>query len=545
MLVVALISGIVRQKFPRLRPAFRSYHADPKQLLHTQKLHARLLKSGLLLLQNLLAYKLVRLYCESNRFDNANKLLVEIREWDLISCTSLIGVYSKSDRGNDALQLFCRMLGRDVRPNQFTFGSVLHLCANLQILDVGKQLHALSAKMGLHSNVFVGSAAIDLYAKLGSMEDAVRAFHDILEPNVVSYTSLISGYLKNQRVGDAVKVFSTIPERNVVSWNAMISGCGQTGHSEKALDLFVEMCRSGELPNETTLASVISAVGNIAAIGITRHLHACAVKSLRKLDVFVGNSLVSCYAKCGGTEESRQVFVRMPKRNIVSWNALIWGYAQNGRAKEALDVFGEMKAVDGLTPNDVTLLCLLFACNHAGLVDEGHALFDLVKLAQPEIMKAEHYACVVDLLSRAGRFREAETFLQKLPLDPGIGFWKALLGGCRIHSNMRMAELAAGRLLELDPEDVSSYVLLSNVYAAADHWHSVSKIRRMMYDKGMKRIPGCSWIEIGSKVCAFSTMDRRHPEANDIYDILRHCYLQLEEAGYSPNPFQRTHIDTE
>ncbi|KAF3773279.1 Pentatricopeptide repeat-containing protein [Nymphaea thermarum] len=499
MLGFAIVSVITRKKIPRLRPAFLSYHADPKPLHHTQKLHARLLKSGLLLMHDPVASSLVRLYCESARFDNANKLLEEMPEWDLVSCTSLIGVFSKFDRGKDALHLFSRMLVRDVRPNQFTFGSVLHLCGNLQILDVGKQLHAASAKMGLHSNVFVGSAAADLYAKLGSMEDAVKAFDDILEPNVVSYTSLISGYLKRERVDDAVKLFSTIPERNVVSWNAMISGCSQTGHSEKALDLFVEMCRSGELPNETTFASVISAVGNIAAVGLARHLHACAVKSLRKLDVFVGNSLVSCYAKCGAMEESRQVFDRMPRRNIVSWNALIWGYAQNGRAREALDVFEEMKAVDGLRPNDVTLLCLLFACNHAGLVDEGSALFDLVKLQEPEILKAEHYACVVDLLSRAGRFREAETFLQKLPLNPGIGFWKALLGGCRIHSNMRMAELAAGKLLELDPEDVSSYVLLSNVYAADDRWHAVSKIRRMMYDKGMKRIPGCSWIEIRSK----------------------------------------------
>ncbi|PIA52987.1 hypothetical protein AQUCO_01000688v1 [Aquilegia coerulea] len=460
-------------------------------LILTQTSHARYLKLGII---PTIDTHLIRDYCYSKEFQHARLLFDEISNWDLVSTTTIIGHFAHHDRHQDAITLFSRMLYMDIRPNEYTFGTVIHSSTSLRALNVGKQLQAIAMKMGFCSNVFVGSSFVDLYVKLSTIEDARKAFEDTHHPNVVSYTSLICGYLKNERFEDAQMLFSRMPERNVISWNAMIAA-------------------------------------NIAALGMGKSFHACAFKLLGKYGVFVGNSLISFYAKCGNMEDSLLAFYRLHGKNTVSWNAIISGYAQNGKGKEALDFFQKMQ-FSGIRPNGVTLLCVLLACNHAGLVDEGYACFNLAQIEYPSVLRAEHYACMVDLLSRSGRFGEAEKFLQELPFNPGIGFWKALLGGCQIHSNMKLAELAVREIHALDPEDVSSYVMLSNASSAAGKWQSASLIRKEMKDKGMQRIPGCSWIEISGKVHVFTTRDKRHCEIDEVYTIMGFC---LEHLKAIPN----------
>lgn len=351
---------------------------------------------------------------------------------------------------------------------------------------------------------------------------------DTREPNVVSYTALIAGLLKNGMFDEADRLFRRMPERNVVSWNAMIGGCSQAGLSEEAVNLFLEMCREGVTPNESTFPCVLTSVANAGALGVGRSVHASAIKFLGKLDVYIGNSLVSFYARCGSLEDSVLAFKKMNRKNVVSWNALICGYAQNGKGEEALDAYRMMRAT-GLKPDNVTLLGLLFGCNHAGLVDEGYALFKTTEMEQPGILKPEHYACVVDLLSRAKRFDNAKRFLEELPFEPGIGFWKALVGGCQIHWNRELAESVAKRIHALDPKDTSSYILLSNVYSASGSWQSVSMIRREIKEKGLKRITGCSWIEVHDKVHVFSNGDYRHHQSDEIYSMLEVCFYSMED----------------
>ncbi|KAF6164365.1 hypothetical protein GIB67_037522 [Kingdonia uniflora] len=386
--------------------------------------------------------------------------------------------------------------------------------------------------MGLSSNVFVGSSILDLYTKLSLIEDARRAFEDTHKPNVVSYTTLICGYLKNERFEDALKLFLEMPERNVVSWNAMIGGYSQMGHNEEAVNMFIGMKREGFPPNQSTFPCVFTAAANIANLGMGKTFHASALKVLENFDVYVGNSLISFYAKCGNMEDGLTVFERLWERNIVSWNAIICGYAQNGRAKEALYYFERMQD-SGLKPNSVTLLSVLLACTHTGLVDEGHLYFNMARTQNPKIVKPEHYACMVDLYARSGRFKEAERFIQELPFEPGVGFWKALLGGCQIHSNTELAELAAEKIWNLDPEDVSSYVMLSNANSVAKKWQNVSVIRNEMKEKGMKRVPGCSWIEIKGKVNVFVNKDDRHDQIDEIYMTLGSCLEHLREIPVS------------
>ncbi|XP_061358657.1 pentatricopeptide repeat-containing protein At5g42450, mitochondrial-like isoform X2 [Gastrolobium bilobum] len=377
----------------------------------------------------------------STTFQVACHMFEEMSDLTVASATTIIGGFAKRHCHEDAIYLFSRMLASIIRPNEFTFGTVLH------------------------------------------------------------------------------------SSTNVVSWNAMVGGCSQTGHNEEAVNFFIDMLKEGFIPNESTFPCVICAAANIASLGIGKSFHACAIKFLGKLDGFVGNSLISFYAKCGNMEDSLLMFDKLFKRNIVSWNAVICGYAQNGRGNEAISFFKRMGST-GCKPNEVTLLGLLWACNHAGLVDEGYSYFNQARLESPSLLKPEHYACMVDLLARSGRFTEAECFLHSVPFDPGIGFWKAILGGCQIHSNKELGELAARKILALDPDDVSSYVMLSNAHSAAGRWSDVSKLRTEMKEKGMKRIPGSSWIEIRGKVHVFLTADQNHDE---IYVLLRYFFEHLRE----------------
>lgn len=286
------------------------------------------------------------------------------------------------------------------------------------------------------------------------------------------------------------------------------------------------MMREGFVPTQSTFPCVISAAASIAALGMGRSFHGCAVKYLGKLDVYVGNALISFYAKCGNMDDSLLIFNKLPETTIVSCNALLCGYAQNGRGKDAIEFFERMRAT-GHRYNSVTLLGLFWACNHAGLVDEGYSYFNHARVEEPEKLKPEHYACIVDLLSRSGRFIEAEGFLYDLPFDPGIGFWKALLGGCQIHSNFHLGEFAARKILALDPDDVSSYVMLSNALSAAGKWQTVSQIRREMRQKQLQTVPGCSWLEIKSRVHVFVNGDRSHAEKDEIYYLLSNFFGHL------------------
>lgn len=466
-----------------------------------------------------LELNLVDSHSKADVFPDALQLFDELSNRDVVSATSLLGHLAKRNHHKGAIICFSRMLELSITPNEFTFGTVIHSSVVLEDLALGKQFHSCAMKLGLSSNVFVGSAILDSYVKLSNLEEAKKVFKETHKPNVVSYTTMISGYLKEERFDEAMALFRKIPEKNVVSWNAMISRCSQTGNNEEAVNLFVQMFREGHWPSESSFPCAIIAAANIAALGMGRSFHACAVKFLGELDVFVGNSLVSFYAKCGSMEDSLLAFNKLPKKNVVSWNAVICGCAQNGKGKEAIDMFQKMKA-SVIRPNSVTLLGLLLACNHVGLVDEGYSYFNQARLEEPSMLKAEHYACVVDLLSRSGRFQEAVKFITDLPFDPGIGFWKAILGGCRIHSNMELGEFAARKILELDPGDVSSFVMLSNAHSAAGRWHGVSQIRDEMKEKGLNRVPGCSWIEMKNKSHVFVTGDRRHTQKDEIYEVL-------------------------
>ncbi|CAA6654898.1 unnamed protein product [Spirodela intermedia] len=415
-----------------------------------------------------------------------HQLLEENLSRDVVSATAVLSSLGREDRHGDAMLLFCRLLRLGLRPNQFTFGTTIHTATALRRADLGRQLHALATKMGLQCDVFVGSSLLDLYGKLGAVEEALEAFSAIANPNVVAHTALLAAFLKHRRLSAARRLFLGMPERNATSWNAMIGGCSKMGLNEESLLLFVEMCREGTRPNQSTFPSVLSTAGNAAHLG-------------DPADVFVGNALISFYSKCGSPEDALLVFRRLRRRNLVTWNAILCGHAQNGRGREALALYNTMREEEGYEPNEVTLLGVLSACSHAGLVDDG----------TPQMLRPEHYACMVDMLARHGRVAEAHRFMaEETPFRPGIGFWKAALGG---------------RLELGPPPDAASWVLLSNVYSAAGSWRRAAAVRQEMKERGVKRSPGCSWIEVGGRVQVFFNGDRAHPLAEEIYAVLDLC----------------------
>eukprot|EP01018_Ginkgo_biloba_P001598 Gb_35887 [translate_table: standard] len=455
-------------------------------------------------------------YAQNRCVDEALKLFQKMPERDVISWTAIIAGYAQNGQGEQALKFFQQMQLAGVTPNSKTFASVLPACSNLAALQQGMEIHKEIMKSGFQSDVFVESALVDMYAKCGRIEKARDMFDKMRQRNIISWTAMIVGYAQNGSMDEALKLFQRMPQRNVVSWTAMIAGYVQNGHSEEALKLFRQMRLTGVKPNSNTFASVLPACASLAALDQGKEIHEEIIRSGFLSDVFVGNALVDMYAKCGSIENARNLFEKMHQRDVISWTAMIAGYAMHGSGKEALKLFEQMQQ-SGMNPDRVTLVGVLSACCHAGLVDEGRQYFDCMSQYYRITPAMEHYSCMVDLLGRAGHLDEAHDFINKMPMKADATVWGCLLGACRLHRNIELGECVAERLFELDPKSAAPYVLLSNIYAAAGRWDDIERVRKMMKDKNLKKPPGCSWIEVNKQVYAFLVGGKSQPQMQNIY----------------------------
>eukprot|EP01018_Ginkgo_biloba_P025873 Gb_41753 [translate_table: standard] len=410
-------------------------------------------------------------YAQNGHVDEAFKLFQKIPKPNVVSWNAMIAGYAQNGQGEDALNLFRQMKLSGVNPDPKTVASVLPACANLAALEQGMEIHEDIVRSGFQSDVFVESALVDMYAKCGRIEKA--------------------RYL-----------FDKMHQFNAVSWTAMIAGYVQNGHSDEALKLFRQMQETGAKPESNTFASILPACASLAALEQGMEIHKDIIRCGFQSDVFVGTALVDMYAKCGSIEKARDVFDKMHQRDLVSWNTMIAGYGMHGQGKEALKLFEEMQQ-SGMNPDHVTLVCVLSACCHAGLVDEGQQYFNCMKKHYHITPAMDHYVCMVDLLGRAGHLDEAQDLINTMPLKPDATMWRCLLGACRVHHNIEVGECVAKRLFDLDPKNAAPYVLLSNIYAAAGRWNDTENVRRMMKDRRIRKTPGCSWIEVNKQVHAF------------------------------------------
>ncbi|KAH8962376.1 hypothetical protein BDL97_05G099200 [Sphagnum fallax] len=411
--------------------------------------------------------------------------------------------YAMAGQHEKTMELFQQMQQEGMTPDRFTFVRVLNSCSSLRALEKGRHVHEQIIQEGCESDVFVRNSLIDMYAKCGAIDDAW-------------------------------KVFNRMTTRTVISWNAMILGHVKCGQGQKALELSQQMQSEGVQPDPVTFVGMLNACASVAALEEGRRVHEQIIRSDFESDVFVGCSLVDMYAKCGGIKDAERVFNRMATRDVVSWNAMLVGYAMHGHAKEALEHFESM-CQEGIAIDKITFLALLSACNHAGLVDEGLCYFESMHSVYSVSATAEHYACMADLLGRAGHLNKAENLISTMSCKPCVSVWRALLGACRIHGNTEMGEHIAKRVVELDPENTAGYVLLSNIYASAGKWDLVSNVQQQRLARGVKKQPGRTWIEVNNEVHSFVVDDQLHPRIIEIHAELKRLSGKMNDAGYVPD----------
>lgn len=384
--------------------------------------------------------------------------------------------------------------------NEFTASSALTAATAARCARAGRELHCHVVRRGIDADAVVWSALADMYAKCG-------------------------------RVDNARSVFDRMPVRDVVSWTAMVDRYFGAGRGGEGFRLFIHMLRSGIQPNEFTYAGVLRACAESTSEKLGRQVHGRMARSRTGDSCFAESALVHMYSKCGDMGTAVRVFEAMPKPDLVSWTAMISGYAQNGQPEEALCYFN-MFLKSGFKPDHVTFVGVLCACAHAGLVDKGLELFHSIKNEYGIEHTADHYACVIDLLSRSGQFERAEEMINKMSVKPNKFLWASLLSGCRIHKNVRLARWAAEALFEIEPENPATYVTLANIYASVGLFDEVESVRRIMESKGITKVPASSWIEAGKRVHVFLVGDKSHPQAEQIYAFLKKLHAKMREEGY-------------
>lgn len=473
--------------------------------------------------------------------DETMKLFNEMKESglepNLITWNGMITGFNQSGYCEEAIVMFQRMHSEGIHPDDTTFSGVLSAVADLEKLGIGIQVHCAVIKLGVGQERYVRSALVDMYGKCACSLELTRAFDEMEEKDTGACNTLITGLSRNGLIDNALEAFEQFRakevELNVVSWTSIIAGCVQNGRDTEALELFREMQSAGLKPNAVTIPCLLPACGNIAALMHGKAAHCFALRTGIADDVHVGSALLDMYAKCGRIHMSRLCFDKMPTKNLVSWNAILGGYAMHGKINEAKEIFDMMQA-DGHTPDHVSFCSLLSACSQSGLVEEGWSYFNSMSKEYGIEAKMEHYASMVNLLGRAGKLEEAYEFIKKMPFEPDACVWGALLASCRLNNNVSLGEIAANKLFELEPWNPGNYVLLSNIYSSKSMWDEVNTVRDTMTSKGLKKNPGCSWIEVNNKVHMILAGDELHPEMPQILEKLTELSLEMKKAGYCP-----------
>lgn len=426
------------------------------------------------------------------------------------------------------------MKGDNIEPDEKVFSTVVSACCRAANLELGKAIHNMIIDSNVMVDTYMQSGLVTMYAVCGSMDVAQDLFDKLHPKNVVASTAMVSGYSKAGDVKSARSIFDQMVDKDLVCWSAMISGYAESDWPQEALKLFNEMQVLGIKPDQVTMLSVISACAHLGAVDRAKWIHKFVDRNGFGKALPVNNALIDMYAKCGSLECAREVFDRLSKKNVITWTTMISAVAMHGDARNALELFHQMRA-ENIEPNGVTFVGVLYACSHAGLVQEGRKIFASMENDYKITPKHEHYGCMVDLYGRANLVREALEVVESMPFAPNVVIWGSLMAACRIHGEFELGEFAAKQLLELDPEHDGAHVLLSNIYAKERRWENVGEVRQLMKHKGILKERGISRIELNSKIHEFLTADRNHKQSDEIYQKLNEVVSELNVCGYTPN----------
>uniref|UniRef100_A0A2P2P0U3 DYW domain-containing protein n=1 Tax=Rhizophora mucronata TaxID=61149 RepID=A0A2P2P0U3_RHIMU len=440
---------------------------------------------------------LIQMYSSLGCLEEAEKVFSRMESRDVVSWTAMISGYENNFLPGKALETYKIMESEGIMPDEVTIASVLSACACLGQLDAGMELHELACRTGLISYTIVANSLIDMYSKCRCIDKALEVFHLIPDKNVISWTSIIAGFRINNRSLEALIYFR------------------QMRHYLK--------------PNTVTLIAVICACARIGALMCGKEIHAHALKTT-EYDGYLHNAILDMYVRCGRMRPALNQF-NSHTEDVGAWNILLTGCAQRGQGQRAMELFHRMLKYK-IHPNEVTFISLLCACSRSGMVSKGLEYFNNMNLKYSVPPNLKHYACVVDLLGRAGHLEDAYEFIEKMPMKPDQSTWGALLNACRLHQQVQLGELAARHIFKEDTKSIGYYILLCNLYADSGKWDEFAKVRRTMKEEGLILDPGCSWVEVKGKVHAFLSGDIFHPQIKEINVVLEGFYEKMKAAGF-------------
>ncbi|MBA0622212.1 hypothetical protein Godav_007773 [Gossypium davidsonii] len=520
-------------------------------------------------LDSILGSSVLNFYSKVGLIDDADLVFDKMLEKDVVTWNLIISSYLQSGLIDEALDMCHLMRSENLRFDCVTLSSVLTAAANSSNIKLGKEGHCYCIRNSLQSDVVVASSIVDMYAKCGRIDyaghvfsstttkdiilwntllaayanvghsgEALKLFYQMqlesVPPNVASWNSVILGFIRNSQLNEAKEFFSQMQllgvHPNLITWTTLITGLSHNGFHDEALQVFQEMQESGIKPNTVSISSALSACTNVTSLQHGRAIHGYAIRHDLGSQISVSTALVDMYAKCGCLSRAKRVFDHISSNELPVYNAMISAYALHGQAGEALAVYKNLKEA-GIEPDGITFTSVLSACSHTGLVNEGLEIF--IEMASKHHLSPsmEHYGCVVSLLSRSGRLDEAFRLILTMPYEPDAHIIGQLIAKCREHNEIELVEHLSKYLLELEPDNSGNYVAISNAYATAGRWDDVSEIRDLMKEKGLKKSPGCSWIQIGEKLHSFIAGDGSHPNTEDIQATLALLGIDMKSSA--------------
>lgn len=472
---------------------------------------------------------LVTFYARADELGLARKVFNGMHERDIVSWNSMISGYSQNGWYEEALRLYRGMEG--VQPDGVTVVAVLHACSELKDLSFGMEIHRFVIESGIQMDVSVYNSVLGMYAKCGSLDYARALFDEMAEKDDVSYGTMISAYMTYGLIDEAMGLFRMMENPVLSSWNAVISGLVQNNRHADVPKLVREMLAAGLKLNSVTLASILPTISFFSNLKGGKHIHCYAIRHDCDRNLYVATALIDTYGKAGFLHGAHLVFAMTMKRSLVVWTAIISACAAHGDADASLALFKKMLA-SGIQPDNVAFTAVLAACAHAGLVREAWQIFNSMLPEYGVQPTMEHHACIAGVLSRAGKLAEAVEFISKMPVEPNAKVWGALLNGASIFGDVEVGEFAFDQLFEIEPENAGNYIVMANIYSQAGKWEEAEKVREMMGRRGLKKFPGCSWIETSKGLQSFIARDASNEWSEKIYEMLECLVGVIREEGY-------------
>ncbi|XP_016458965.2 putative pentatricopeptide repeat-containing protein At5g47460 [Nicotiana tabacum] len=490
-----------------------------------EQLHCCILKSGYDI-NVFVTTALVNFYVKSQLLNKAHQLFEEMTEPNVVSWNTLIFGYVRSGQFTAALNLFIQLERSELCSDSYSFTAALSACGPLGLRLVGRLLHAKIVKFGVECSIVVCNSLIDMYGKCGSTEESTNVFnsmmekdtiswnsviaantrnnrleqafdflHQMPEPDTVSYNEVISGMAQFGNIEDAVEMLSRMPTPNSSSWNSIITGYVNRGRAKEALHFFQNMHRNNVLMDQFTFSSILSGIANISAVTWGRLIHCCTIKYGVNETVVVGTALIDMYSKCGLMKEAEILFESLPVKNLITWNTIISGYAHNGNSDEVIRLFEQLKLVKDLQPDGITFVNVLAACWHNKMSLQAANEYFKLMVKQYEICPMpEHCSSMIKLMGQEGDVSKAEKMIYELGFENCGLVWKALLGASVTCGDIKIAEVAAAKVIELEGDNEFVYVLMSNMYALHRKWIDVGGTREQMKERKVRKEAGWSWI---------------------------------------------------